>query len=62
MRCIAIALFWALAGAAAAQDRFFDSGGVRIRYVDTGAGTPVVLVHGFTGSIERSWIATGVLP
>jgi len=45
-----------------AQDRFFDSGGVRIRYVDHGAGAPVVLVHGFTASIERSWIDTGVLP
>jgi len=47
---------------APAQDRFFDSGGVRIRYVDHGAGAPVVLVHGFTGSIERSWIDTDVLP
>lgn len=50
------------AAAAAAGDRFFDSGGVRIRYVDTGAGTPVVLVHGFTGTIERSWVNTGILP
>jgi pimeloyl-ACP methyl ester carboxylesterase len=55
-----LAIFWT--GAALAQDRFFDSGGVRIRYVDRGAGTPVVLVHGFTGNIERSWIDTGVLP
>jgi hypothetical protein len=33
---------------------------VRIRYVDRGAGPPVVLVHGFTASIETSWIDTGV--
>jgi pimeloyl-ACP methyl ester carboxylesterase len=59
-RWFALAIFWT--GAALAQDRFFDSGGVRIRYVEHGAGLPVVLVHGFTGSIERSWIATGVLP
>ena len=51
----------ALAAAAAAQDRFFDSGGVRIRYLDVGAGPPVVLVHGFTGDIERSWTNTGVV-
>jgi len=62
MRWVVAALFWMLAAAALAQDRFFDSGGVRIRYVDTGAGTPVVLVHGFTGTIERSWVGTGVMP
>jgi pimeloyl-ACP methyl ester carboxylesterase len=60
LRWIALALLWA--GAALAQDRFFDSGGVRIRYVDAGKGSPVVLVHGFTGTIERSWVNTGVLP
>ena len=49
-------------GTAAAEDRFFDSNGVRIRYLEQGSGAPVVLIHGFTGSIERSWIDTGVLP
>jgi pimeloyl-ACP methyl ester carboxylesterase len=49
-------------GAALAEDRFFDSAGARIRYVDAGAGPPVVLVHGFTGTIERSWVNTGILP
>lgn len=55
-----LALFVFL-GTAAAQDRYFDAGGVRIRYVDMGSGPAVVLVHGFTGDIERSWINTGVL-
>jgi pimeloyl-ACP methyl ester carboxylesterase len=55
-----LALLWT--AVASAEDRFLDAGGVRIRYVDRGAGAPVVLVHGFTGSIERSWIETGVLP
>ena len=50
------------AGSAAAQDLYFDSAGARIRYVDEGRGEPVVLIHGFTGTIERSWINTGVLP
>lgn len=59
-RWFVLAIFWT--GAALAQDRFFDAGGVRIRYVDHGAGLPVVLVHGFTANIERSWIETGVLP
>jgi pimeloyl-ACP methyl ester carboxylesterase len=62
LRSVALALCCALAATAAAQDRFFDSGGVRIRYVDAGKGPPVVLVHGFTGTIERSWINTGILP
>jgi pimeloyl-ACP methyl ester carboxylesterase len=55
-----LALFVFL-GPAAAQDRYFDAGGVRIRYIDMGSGPAVVLVHGFTGDIERSWINTGVL-
>lgn len=53
-------LLWT--AAVLAQDRFLDSGGVRIRYVDHGAGTAVVLVHGFTASIEPAWIETGILP
>jgi pimeloyl-ACP methyl ester carboxylesterase len=58
LRLLALFLFL---GPAAAQDRYFDAGGVRIRYVDMGSGPAVVLVHGFTGDIERSWINTGVL-
>ena len=45
-----------------AQDQFFDSNGVRIRYVDQGAGQPAVLLHGFGGSLESGWVETGVLP
>jgi pimeloyl-ACP methyl ester carboxylesterase len=41
-------------------DSFFDSNGVRIRYVDQGQGAPVVLIHGYTGNLERHWIAPGV--
>lgn len=52
----------ALAGPVAAEDRFFDSAGVRIRYVEEGRGEPVVLVHGYTSDIEGQWIETGVSP
>jgi pimeloyl-ACP methyl ester carboxylesterase len=55
-----LALFLLL-GPAAAQERYFDAGGVRLRYVDAGAGPAVLLVHGFTGDIERSWVNTGLL-
>ncbi len=44
-----------------AEDRYFDSGGVRIRYVDVGAGEPVLLVHGFTANLDVNWVRTGVV-
>jgi pimeloyl-ACP methyl ester carboxylesterase len=51
-----------LSGTASAQDRYFDSKGVQIRYTDQGSGEPIVLLHGYTSSIERGWVDTGVLP
>ena len=50
-----------LSAQSALQDGYFDPSGVRIRYVEAGTGTPVVLVHGFTRNIETNWIETGVL-
>ena len=35
-----------------AQGQFLDADVVKLRYVDEGAGTPVFLVHGFTGRVE----------
>jgi pimeloyl-ACP methyl ester carboxylesterase len=43
------------------QDLHFDSGGVKIHYTDQGAGEPVILVHGFTASIETNWGAPGIV-
>ena len=48
-------------GLAAAEDKFFDSNGVQIRYVEQGSGVPVVLVHGYSGNIEGSWIDNGII-
>jgi pimeloyl-ACP methyl ester carboxylesterase len=45
----------------AAQDQFFDSNGVRIRYTDQGRGDAVVLIHGNGGSLQ-GWIDAGILP
>jgi pimeloyl-ACP methyl ester carboxylesterase len=42
------------------QDKFFNSNGVKIRYIDVGDGEPVLLVHGFTGSIS-SWATLGII-
>ena len=49
-----------LAAQVSPQDHFFESEGVRIRHVDLGRGEPIVLVHGFTGSIE-GWNRGGIL-
>jgi hypothetical protein len=61
MRLVLLVLLSCLACSAAAEERSFDSAGVRIRYLDSGAGAPVVLVHGFTANIERAWIETGMV-
>ena len=45
----------------AGEDRYFDAAGVKIRYVDSGKGEPIVLLHGGTSNLE-SWIVRGVLP
>jgi pimeloyl-ACP methyl ester carboxylesterase len=34
----------------------FDSDGVRIAYLDEGAGDPVLLIHGFASSIRDNWV------
>jgi len=55
------ALLILLPGLAIAEDKSFDSNGVRIRYTEQGTGAPVVLVHGYMGGIESSWIDNGVI-
>lgn len=40
----------------------FTSNGVAISYVDRGRGAPVVLLHGFTGSWQRHFERSGVMP
>src|SRR5512133_3344275 len=43
-----------------AQDKYFDAGGVRLRYIEQGVGEPVVLVHGFTNTAEI-WATNGIM-
>src|SRR5687767_2761185 len=49
-----------LATPARGEDNFFDSGGVRIRYIDQGAGEPIMLIHGNGGRLE-AWTDYGVM-
>lgn len=63
-RVVAAAFLLALPALAAdtpVQDLHFDSDGVQIRYTVQGAGVPVVLVHGFTASVEANWGAPGII-
>ena len=39
---------------------FTASDGVKIHFIEMGQGTPVILIHGYTGSAEGNWCANGV--
>jgi pimeloyl-ACP methyl ester carboxylesterase len=58
---VVMAVLTILAVPTFAEDRFFNSNGVKIRYTEQGAGEPIILIHGMGGSIE-TWIDSGVLP
>jgi pimeloyl-ACP methyl ester carboxylesterase len=45
-----------------AEDNYFDSNGVKIRYTVEGKGEAVLLIHGFTANIEIQWGIPGILP
>jgi hypothetical protein len=53
-RCAMAALFVATAsiGIAAQAEQYYLSDGVRIRFVEQGAGEPVLLIHRLLGSID----------
>ena len=59
--CVLSVCFLILSEPAVGEDRYFDAAGVKIRYVDSGKGEPIVLLHGGTSNLE-SWIVRGVLP
>jgi pimeloyl-ACP methyl ester carboxylesterase len=37
----------------------FNSDGIRLAFLDEGAGTPVLLIHGFASSVRHNWIEPG---
>lgn len=43
------------------QSQFFDSDGVKIHFVEKGAGDPVVLIHGFSASYQMNWGLPGII-
>lgn len=42
------------------HDTFTASDGVKIHYLEAGQGSPVVLIHGYTGTAEGNWFSNGV--
>lgn len=42
------------------HDYFKTSDGVKIHYMVKGRGTPVILIHGYTGSAEGNWFRNGI--
>lgn len=54
------AFFVFVAPAKAAEDQFFDSNGVKLRYRVEGQGEPVLLIHGFGANESLQWELPGV--
>lgn len=42
------------------HEYFTTKDGVKIHYMVRGKGTPVILVHGYTGSAEGNWFRNGI--
>jgi pimeloyl-ACP methyl ester carboxylesterase len=62
---LSIALFLTMASAVFAQNKpehryFKTSDGVKIHFMVKGKGTPVILIHGYTGSAEGNWFSNGI--
>ena len=58
---VALLALLMFASQATAEDKFFDSNGVKIHYIVEGEGEPVVLVHGFTANIQTQWGLPGII-
>lgn len=43
------------------EDKYFDSNGARIRYVDVGRGDPIVLIHAFATDLDLNWGRPGII-
>lgn len=42
------------------HEYFTTSDGIKIHYMQLGEGSPVVLIHGYTGSAEGNWYRNGI--
>lgn len=60
IRYASLLLCFAATPALAHEDHYLDADGVKIRYIDTGKGPAIVLLHGGTSNLE-SWTTRGVV-
>ena len=60
IRYTALLLCFVTAPAMAFEDQYLDANGVKIRYIDTGRGKAIVLLHGGASNLE-SWTSQGVV-
>jgi pimeloyl-ACP methyl ester carboxylesterase len=58
--CLTLASGAALAEEKASHNYFTTADGVKIHYMVQGKGTPVILIHGYTGSAEGNWFRNGI--
>lgn len=54
------AVSFVVAQQASPPDQFFNSNGVQVRYIEQGTGSAVVMLHGYTGTADRHFVANGV--
>lgn len=59
-QCLAVLVCLAVPTVALGQDKFFDSAGVKIHYIEQGTGEAVVLLHGRGNTVDL-WTTTGLL-
>lgn len=62
---LSIAFCLLMAGVVYAQNKpehkyFTTSDGVKIHFMVKGKGSPVILIHGYTGSAEGNWFSNGI--
>lgn len=55
-----IAIVLMLSFCASAEEHFFDSDGLKLRYWDEGEGEPILLVHGYTATGSLNWRINGI--
>ena len=58
--CLAMLATTAFAKDQPLDNYFKTSDGVKIHYLVQGEGTPVILIHGYTGSAQGNWFSNGI--
>ncbi len=60
LTCVLVSVSLARAAVEPTDGTFTASDGVKIHYLEVGEGSPVVLVHGYTGTAHGNWFPNGI--